>query len=611
MNVECVSKPPGLPLWASIALLLLICGTFLLAGLDRVNEAVDPGFEDTAAFLQVALYLKDNGGVSSFLYNCLTGDYKSDIQKPLYPLLLSTFASRDMAFFDKAKVASLAMGVFSIFALFCVARELYGEPVAFLASGGVALNGTMIRISSHVQCETTLMLFMLLSLYCMMKGLENGRYWILAGVFAGLSYMTKGTGLVLVPVFMSATLMIVGPKVLRSRHFWAFVTVFLLISSPLIVRNVQVYGAPTYEGVNQHALWLDHWDDIYQPKFELVRQFPEMVWTGTDLPTMRSYLASHSVSEVLGRMGRGVQREFFLFLNSLEPHLPIHGTSMLVLLLFGIGMLHEIRTPRILYVMGFMAAIFFPFAWLNQSVPAVRFISVLIPFVFIYFGIGIMVACQSLIHVALPQFGKAVFQKALLALMSLCFAFIAGYVMLTQEIHRPETPALPSKDFAEITRWFDTTVQQDDLVLLSGEGRYWGTFWLVGLKGNIVTWQTNDPRLEAGGIASLNRVLDNRRAGQGRYVIVHKDDIARSQKLRSHIQYDKAKGLVEVEAIKGWKLIQSHSETPVEFLIYKIEDPASSGKVVINSRAQLRLYTSRLICGMPQRTDEKAACCQA
>jgi len=560
-----------LPPWASIALLLLICGTFLLAGLDSVNEALDPGFEDTAAFLQVALYLKDNGGVSSFLYNCLAGDFKSDIQKPLYPLLLSTFASRDIAFFDKAKVASLTMGVFAIIALFYVARNLYGEPVAFLATGGVALNETMIRISSHVQCETTLMLFMLLSLYCMMKGLENGRYWILAGVFAGFSYMTKGTGLVLVPVFMSATLMIVGPKVLRSRHFWAFVAVFFLISSPLIVRNIQVYGAPTYEGVNQHALWLDSWDEIYLPRYELVRQFPEMVWTGTDLPTMKSYLASHSVSEVLWRMGNGVRREFFLFLNSLEPHLPIQGTSRLVLLLFGIGMLHEIRTPRILYVVGIMAAIFFPFAWLNQSVPAVRFISVLIPLVFIYFGIGIAVAFQYLVHVVFPKFGVPLFQKNILALMGLCFAFIAGYVMTTQAVRWPETPDPPSSDFAEISAWFNATVQQDDFVFLSGGGPYWGNFWLVGLKGNIVTWQINDPRLEAGGIASLNRALDSKRAGSGRYVIIHKDDISKSNIFSAHFHYDDRKGLVEVEAIKGWKLVHSNLKTPGEFLIYKVD----------------------------------------
>jgi 4-amino-4-deoxy-L-arabinose transferase-like glycosyltransferase len=594
MKVESVSKQPVLPLWASIALLLLISGTFLLAGLDSVNEAVDPVFEDTAAFLQVALYLKDNGGVSSFLKNCLTGEFKSDIQKPLYPLLLSTFASRDMAFFDKAKVASLVMGVFALVALFYAARDLYGEPVAFLATGGVALNETMIRISSHVQCESTLMFFMLLSLYCMMKGLENGRYWLLAGVFAGLSYMTKGTGLLLVPVFMSVTLMIVGQKVLRSRHFWAFVAVFFLISSPLIVRNIQVYGAPTYEGVNQHALWLDRWDDIYHPRYELVRQFPEVVWKGTDLPTMGSYLASHTAAEVLWRMGNGVRREFFLFLNSLEPHLPIQGTSRLVLFLFGIGMLSEIRTPRILYVAGFITAIFFPFAWLNQAVPAVRFISVLIPLVFIYAGIGFMEAVQYLAQVAFPKLGVAVFQKKLLALMSFCFAFIGGYVMLTQEVHWPETPAPPSRGFTEISTWFNTTVQHDDLVALSGEGLYLRYPWLIDLKGNIAIWLTHGPAYEAGGIALLNRALDNKRAGPGRYVIVHKDDIPRLQMLRTHFHYDAVQGLVEVEAIKGWKRIHTHSETPVEFLIYEVEDLISSDKVVIKSRAQLRLRTAPL-----------------
>ena len=68
------------PLWASLALLLLISGTFLLVGLDRVNEATNPGFEDTPAFLQVALFIKDNGGASNFLHLCLTGAYKAAVK---------------------------------------------------------------------------------------------------------------------------------------------------------------------------------------------------------------------------------------------------------------------------------------------------------------------------------------------------------------------------------------------------------------------------------------------------------------------------------------------------------------------------------------------------
>ena len=118
------------PIWASLALLLLISGTFLLVGLDRVNEATNPGFEDTPAFLQVALFIKDNGGASNFLHLCLTGAYKAAVQKPLYPLLLSTFASRDLAFFDEARVFSLVMGLLVIIALFYVAKDLYGSHVA-------------------------------------------------------------------------------------------------------------------------------------------------------------------------------------------------------------------------------------------------------------------------------------------------------------------------------------------------------------------------------------------------------------------------------------------------------------------------------------------------
>lgn len=542
-----------------------------MVGLDRVNEATDPSYEDTPAFLQVALFIKESGGAANFLHLCLTGAYTTDNQHPLYPLLLSTFASRDIVFFDEARILSLVIGVCAIIALFYVAKDLYGEHVAFLATGGMALNDTMLQISSHVQCEAALVLFMLLSLYFMMKGLEAEGYWILAGLFGGLSYMTKGTGLLLVSVFVIATFMIVGPKVLRSRHFWAFVVVFFLISSPLIVRNMLVYGELTYEGPNQHVLWLDSWNEIYHPQYGLVRQLPEVVWESTGLPTMKSYLASHSVSEILWRMGSGVRRESLLFLDSVEPHLPIEGTGKLVLVLFGIGMLNEIRTRRIVYPVVFMVAIFFPFAWLSHSVQGVRFISVLTPLVYIYFGIGTMVVFQYLANIVFQRRGIAVVRQGLPISLGLFFLFILGYVLTTQAIHWPETSKPPSRDFAELSTWFNTTVQHNDLVVMNGEGPYWSNFWLVGLKGKIATWETSHPAFDAQGIASLSRALDNKRAGPGRYVIIHKDDIPKLKMLSSHFHYDDRKGLVEVESFHGWKRIYSNLKTPVEFLIYKVD----------------------------------------
>lgn len=92
--------------------LVLIAVTFVLIGLDKVNESsVEPWFEDTQAFLHLALFIKEHGGVSNFLQFLLSGEYQAVVQKPLYPLLLSTFASNELVFFPRAQVLSLVMGL--------------------------------------------------------------------------------------------------------------------------------------------------------------------------------------------------------------------------------------------------------------------------------------------------------------------------------------------------------------------------------------------------------------------------------------------------------------------------------------------------------------------
>lgn len=143
-------------------------------------------------------------------------------------------------------------------------------------------------------------------------------------------------------------------------------------------------------------------------------------------------------------------------------------------------------------------------------------------------------------------------------------------MLTTQSIHWPETPKPPSRDFTELSTWFTSTVQHNDLVLMNGEGPYWSNFWLIGLKGKIATWETSHPAFDVHGVAPFSRALDNKRAGPGRYVIIHKDDLSKLDVLSTHFHYDDRRGLVEVESFQGWKLIHSNLKTPVEFLIYKV-----------------------------------------
>ena len=588
-NLECGTQWHSNPVVRRAVLPILIAVTFFLVGLDKVNEASDPGYGDTMPFLQVALFIKDNGGVSNFLHLCMSGEYKADVQKPLYPVLLAMFASRELVFFPRARVLSLVMGLLVVVAFFYISRDLYGDDVAYLGAGALAVNETFLRVSSHVQCETTLILFMLLSLYCMMKGFVNERYWMMAGLFGGLAYMTKGTGLILIPVFAIATLLSLGPKIMRRTYFWMFFVLFFLISSPLIARNMLLHGEPTYESANHHAIWLDSWEEIFLPKYQLIRQFPEVTWEGNALPTMKSYIASHSLSEIITRAATGVSREFRMFLGTMEPLIYIEGIGRLMFLFFCIGLALEISTQRILYVVFFMAGIFFPFAWMNQSVPADRFISVLIPFVCMYSAIGFTRALTYLDNTVFQKILGVTTRKGLPVLLGVFFVLIAGYVLVTQEVHLPGNPAPLSEDFNEISTWLGTTVHNHDLVLLGATNPYHVYAWHVGLRGKIAIWRPEMSVFEQGGVQLLNRILENKRAGPGRYVIIHKDDVLRSNFLANHFTYDGVNGIRELQPIEGWKLVYKHSQKPTMFLIYQ-KDKTVVGSSEVGWDPGLRTY---------------------
>ena len=269
---------------------------------------------------------------------------------------------------------------------------------------------------------------------------------------------------------------------------------------------------------------------------------------------MKSYISSHSNSEIINRAATGVWREFHLFLASIEPLIYIKGAGTIVFLSFCLGLALEIRTRGALYVVIFMAGIFIPFAWMNQSVPAIRFISVLIPLVYLYSAIRVTRALSYLDDtVSLKALGVTT-RKWLSSLVGVFFVLIAVYVSVTQEVHFPGNPAPLSGDFDEVSTWSGRTLQNHDLVLLSTDNPYWVYSWHVGLRGKIAVWRPQSSVFEQGGIELFNQILEDKRAGPGRYVIIHKDDIPQLRFLAKHFSYNGLTGIRELQPIEDGSL---------------------------------------------------------
>lgn len=118
---------------------------------------------------------------------------------PLFGLVAGGFTllngARDMYDVTLAKMRPLALilGVFSIFMLFLLTRELYGKTIAIVTSLIYATMPTVVIGSRIVQNENFLITFWLLSLFLIVRYLKTGQKRLrnIAAVIAGLLSLAK------------------------------------------------------------------------------------------------------------------------------------------------------------------------------------------------------------------------------------------------------------------------------------------------------------------------------------------------------------------------------------------------------------------------------------
>lgn len=261
-----------------------ILGGFYFAGRLGVHAHRDTSEMDTGAYLEAALDIRKTGGAGHFLKNCWDGVYREATQHPLYLLVLSVEARRDTKFFVESKVRTYWIGFFFLLLLILLILERFGHEIALLASCFVLTSATFIHMTTMVACESLLALCFLGFWFFTLKGFEKNKYWLLAGVMAGLTFMTKSIGILLLPVFF-ITVLVTQPKFLKNKFFLGFFVLFFLVASPLLIRNYKVFGAPFYSN-SSAVLWIDEWNDYFVSE-EKRQQL-----------TLFSYLKTHSPAQI-------------------------------------------------------------------------------------------------------------------------------------------------------------------------------------------------------------------------------------------------------------------------------------------------------------------------
>lgn len=254
----------------SLLLLWVLIG---IIALHRAGGNNNPELLDQGAYLHVSLLIQEHRGLTD-------GN-----RHPLYPAMLAPFAARDHAFFPTAKLVTLVLGMAGyLFVTWRVARR-WGTGMALAVL--LACASSFVWTASGLRCEVLLIPLLWVFWETGAAGFERPRLWIVAGCAAGLCYLTKASGTLLV-VALVATWLFSGQLLDRRRwNLILFLAPFALVVSPLAWWNYRTYGTPFYNHNSRHVMWLDGWEQAGR--------------VHTPLPTMQSWFAEHGLADLISR----------------------------------------------------------------------------------------------------------------------------------------------------------------------------------------------------------------------------------------------------------------------------------------------------------------------
>ena len=306
---------------AEAGALFLACAVFLALASLRALDQTYPYFDDVA-YLDLGNRIRALGGPLKLWGELFAGRFTEANRHPLYLALLSCFARPEPAFHRHAQALSVALGLVALLSCWWVARRHAGRGAAAVLALFLAANGTFIGVAGRETCEPLLVAIWAQAVGAILDGARSprGLAWWKAGFWAGLAFLTKGTGLFFPAVVGLTLLLDVGLRAVVDRRAWAFGIAYVVTSSPLWWRNWKVYGSPIYN-TNSRYVWIDRLSDFAEV---FAPQAQERLPRGA-----LEYFSQLTPRALLDRLGMGLAETTFHFadvmaLASPRPGAPLH-----------------------------------------------------------------------------------------------------------------------------------------------------------------------------------------------------------------------------------------------------------------------------------------------
>jgi len=327
---------------------------------------------------------------------------------PLYPFVLSLWASPAPEAFTYSKLLSLALGVLTVVWVYRIAAERFDARAGLTAALLLSMNWIHLALSMSLRAEVLLPPLALGAWYAVLKGFEGDRrWWFGAGALSGIAYLAKGTGQLFALAWIGAWLLTVafGGREGRGERIKAgawFAAGFVPFAAILWWGNFALFGDPTYNFSSKHVMWLDSWNQVDASQ---TRHLSAGV-----------YLKTHGLSGAAKRLFGGMAMFVPVSIACLSPDgtFPVGYTLRWILLAAGLAAVWGCRR-RVFESLGranggtwftafLYGGFFILFAWYHQVSSSERFIGVLNPIVFVLVA-GAFAALWDRIRAALSRFG--------------------------------------------------------------------------------------------------------------------------------------------------------------------------------------------------------------
>ena len=406
--------------WSGSLLLSFSMIVYFVVMINLIPKQPAPQGNDQEAFLSQAQTVQEAGGPVAFVRLLWRGEYIQANQHPLYVAMLSYFPD-----YETAKRLSAISGLLALLIFSTGMTFQYGNLTGGLTGLLLSVNAAYCHLTGRAVCEGLLLVFVAV-LWLNVLRLPDLRqahkipYRLLIGmgVVIGLAWLTKGTALLLIlgliiwfcsyavkwnrfiPTFMkNADHTPTGAEVTQTNistvplktifgSLALLLASFTVIASPLLVRNARVYGSPTFNA-NSYLLFQDEFSDPHT----LIKQ-------GSLGEAARTYLQTHSISEIVKREVKGLVWQMFIFVRSLGP-LPFEEGRLFFGLLavpfLIIGLLSETHPARRLYFI-WVLLFWLAFAWYLPIAAGERFLMPLLLPTLAFVSLGLVRAGQFLLQ---------------------------------------------------------------------------------------------------------------------------------------------------------------------------------------------------------------------